>query len=77
MRIVSLAAVALASVLVALVPPGASQAADLRVDTCLDWKVIGFPRDYCVIDARSPNMGCPRPSRGSPPGCAAIGCHSR
>ena len=50
MRLVSLAAVALAAALVAVFTPGVAQAADRDVDQCLDWKYNGFPRDYCVID---------------------------
>jgi hypothetical protein len=50
MRIVSLAAVALATALVAVITPGVAQAADREVDECLDWKYNGFPPDYCVID---------------------------
>jgi hypothetical protein len=50
MRIVSLAAVVVATALTALITPSVAQASDRDVDTCLDWKYNGFPRDYCVID---------------------------
>ena len=50
MRLVSLAATALAAALVAVITPGVAQAADRDVDRCLDWKYNGFPPDYCVIE---------------------------
>lgn len=50
MRLVSLAAVAVATALVGLLMPSVAQAGERDVDRCLDWKYNGFPRDYCVID---------------------------
>ena len=49
MRLVSLAAAAVATALVSLVTPTTAQAAKEEVDRCLDWRANGLPRDYCVI----------------------------